>query len=89
MTRTLLALLLLALSPAVAQTQVLDGRLSGLAFGDNIEAARAALAPACRSISSVELDAPRFPLAAERESHLVCSDYTSEGGLKLDALDLR
>lgn len=78
-----------ALSTGTAQAQILDGSLSGLAFGDGIEIARATLGPDCRSINAFDLSAPRLPLAAERESALICWSYASPGGLNLDTLVLR
>lgn len=87
--RFLHAILFVALSTGAAQAQILDGSLSGLAFGDGVEIARATLGPDCRSISAFDLSAPRLPLAAERESELICWSYTSPSGLKLDTLVLR
>jgi hypothetical protein len=83
------AILFVALSTGAAQAQILDGSLSGLAFGDGVEIARATLGPDCRSISAFDLSAPRLPLAAERESELICWSYASPGGLNLDTLVLR
>lgn len=83
------AILFVALSTGTAQAQILDGSLSGLAFGDGVEIARATLGPDCRSINAFDLSAPRLPLAAERESALICWSYASPGGLNLDTLVLR
>lgn len=83
------AILFVALSTGAARAQILDGSLSGLAFGDGIEIARATLGPDCRSVSAFALSAPRLPLAAERESELICWDYASPAGLDLDTLVLR
>jgi hypothetical protein len=87
--RTLYAILFVALSTGAAQAQILDGSLSGLAFGDGVEIARATLGPDCRSISVFELSAPRLPLAAERESQLICWNYDNVSGLSFDTLVLR
>jgi hypothetical protein len=87
--RLLHAILFVALCSGTAEAQILDGTLSGLAFGDGVEIARATLAPDCRSISTFDLSAPRLPIAAESESELICRRYTSPGGLNLDMIVLR
>jgi len=89
MMRTFYATLLVALSAGAAQAQILDSSLSGLAFGDGVEVARATLQLDCRSISAFDLNAPRLPIAAERESELICWNYKNPGGLNLDTLVLR
>jgi hypothetical protein len=87
--RFLHTILFVALFTGAAQAQILDGSLSGLAFGDGVEIARATLGPDCRSISAFDLAAPRLPIAAESESELICWSYASPGGLNLDTLVLR
>ncbi len=87
--RTFYVILWIALSAGAARAQILDGSLSGLAFGDGVEIARATLGPDCRSISAFDLSAPRLPIAAENESELICWNYENMSGLRLETLVLR
>lgn len=52
---------------------------NGVALGDDLTTLRTKLTSACETISEVSVSPPRFPLAEQREQHLICTGYAHEG----------
>lgn len=78
---------LLLLAGSVLADPLLDGRLAGLEFDQDMKSARAALKDHCADIRIVRIDPPNFPLARDREAHLICEAF-SDRALSLDNLAL-
>lgn len=50
----------------------------GVALGDDLATLQSKLGDACESLSLVTVSPPRFPLAARREQHLICTHYAQQ-----------
>ena len=87
MRRIITLIMALVLQGTAVAESLLDGQVAGLSFGDSFDDSLAALEPRCKSIRSVPVIPPSFPLAENTEGHLVCSRY-KEGGVSIETVAL-
>lgn len=77
-------LLMSTLTPA-ARGDAHQG-FAGIDFGMSVEDVRALVDGRCDHLQSIESDSPTLPLAAESETHLICTGYTSSEGSRIDGV---
>ena len=62
-----------------AEAHILDSVTTGLSFGDSPEDSRVKLESRCGEIREVVVQPPSFPLADDRELHLICHEIRIQG----------
>ncbi len=75
-----------ALAALLLSTQLLAAGPAGLELGVEIEAARQAAKTECTSSREIVVDPPSFPLAREREVHLLCRGWKAVDATVEDAV---
>lgn len=71
------SVLLYALQPVPVYADLNIG--GGVTLGDDLATLHSKLRSPCESLSLVSVNPPRFPLAAQREQHLLCNSYRQRG----------
>lgn len=74
------ALLLLLLISVCAPASSADFNIgASLALGDDLQTAQEKLQKSCSGLTVAAPGSPRYPLAASREQHLICTQYQFDG----------
>lgn len=72
---TIFLMSLLWLQAALATTPILERGVAGLSSDDSIQSSQAKLESSCEEVLEVTIQPPSFPLARDREVHLICRNF--------------
>lgn len=75
MRTTIFLMSLLWLQAALATTPILERGVAGLSSDDSIQSSQAKLESRCEEVLEVTIQPPSFPLAKDREVHLICRNF--------------